>query len=152
MARPLILNRLFSKKHRSQLEGQRLVDVYQASVEKCFVPASVNEEHPLFLLDVGGLIMILFGEWLYDPCTLIAPKSVFENWDGEDVFFGKFVLRCAPVDGTVLRLTVEDDSFIRAQRLPPNLRFRRLRECLVVEGSGVTLIDDLRKAGIAEME
>lgn len=149
-AHGLFINWLFPKRVSLALEGPGLVDVYGASVEKCFMPATYNEELPLYLLDLGGLIMILFGEWMFDPNTLIAPADVFEMWHSEEAFFARFTLRCS-ADGNVFRLAVEGNSFMQAQRLPANLRFKRLRECLVFDGNGATLVDDLRKAGIAEI-
>ena len=57
------------------------MDVYQASVLQCFIPEDFNEELPLYLLDLGGMILVLFGQWMYDPHTLVARKEVFEGME-----------------------------------------------------------------------
>lgn len=153
--RVAIIPRLIALFARRQLGKEREIlsgfaDVYRVSVEKCFVPLKINEEIPLYFLDVGGSIMICCGEWLFDPHTLRARETVFEAWDGGLQFFANFTVRCDPVRGSVYAFYVEGGDFVPAQRLPCELKFNHLLECMVIPSAGGSLIEDLRLAGIAE--
>jgi len=143
-------NRFLVKASSPNRAKPDFIDVYQVSVKNCFIPLDFNEELPLYLLDVGDKILILFGQWLYDPHMLIVPDSIFENWDNNGSFFGKFSLSCSVMRGIVLSLTVEGSSYIPAQRLSHRLKFKKLHELQLINRSGQTLIDDLRGSGIVE--
>ena len=133
-------------------EQEGFVDVYQASVVKCFVPLDFNEELPLYFLDLGGMILVLFGQWMFDPHTLIAAEDVFDTWKCERTFFQSFSLRCLGARGKVFQLGVKGNCLVEAERLSCVPRFKQLRECQLVAGHSLTLIDDLRSAGIIENE
>ena len=147
--RPFISRRLdnVDKYHNDE---QKFVDVYQASVLQCFIPNNFNEELPLYLLDLGGMILVLFGQWMFDPHTLIAPNEVFEAWNCDGAFFRDFSVRCHVARGTVLSLAVDGTAFVEARRLPSILTFKHLSECQLVAGHAATLIGDLEKSGLIE--
>ncbi|MDD4892025.1 MAG: hypothetical protein PHU85_19055 [Phycisphaerae bacterium] len=116
----------------SVLDGRRgnaenSLEVCSVSVEECYILPRFDEERPLYLLDVGGLILILFGQWLYDPTIVDVPEQVLDRWQCSANFFRKFTIRWSEVMGVVFHLTVEDDSFIAAQ--PLAVEFNKLREC-----------------------
>ena len=71
------------------------MDVIRCSVVQCFIPTDFNEEPPLYVLDLGGMLLILFGQWLYDPNVMTAPDDIFEAWSYDKTFFSNFSLRCA---------------------------------------------------------
>lgn len=106
----------------------------------------------MYLLDLGGMIMVLFGQWMYDPHTLVARKEIFEAWNCTGAFFRSFSLRCVAARGTVLQLVVEGTGFVEAERLACSIRFTRLSEYQLVPGHGATLIHDLAKGGLIENE
>ena len=108
--------------------AEHFVDTYRISVERCFIPMNFNEELPLYILDLGGMLLILFGQWMFDPHTLIVSTNSFENWVCDQNFFAKFSLRGSSEQGIVFELRVEETSFIEAERLITPLRFNRLRE------------------------
>ena len=124
--------------------------VHRVSVEQCFVQAEFNDELPLYILDVGTEILVLFGQWLYDPHTLAATETTFKAWENSASFFQKFTLRCSAETGIVLRLEVEDSGYVGAALLPPGLRFKQLRECQLVSKSHDALLVDLERAGIVD--
>jgi hypothetical protein len=132
--------------HDGRKQEEQFVEVCEISVEKCFVLLDFNEEHPLYLLDVGGMILILFGQWLFDPHTLIAPPEVFDNWVCEENFFANFSLRYANERGAVLELKVESPALVAAERLSNRIRFKSLRECQIIAGHSQSLIRDLQNA------
>jgi len=142
--------KLFRKADAPTDKQQMVVDVYQASVEECFIPQDFNEELPLYLLDLGGMVLVLFGQWMFDPHTLVAPKDVFEKWNCERAFFRNFSLRCLAEGGTVFELSVSGTEFVETHRLASPVRFRRLRECEFVVGHSATLSHDLEKAGLID--
>jgi hypothetical protein len=144
------INRIFGNGDSQHAQEQHSVDVYQASVLKCFIPSDFNEEHPLYILDLDGIILVLFGQWIFDPHILVTSEEVFEAWNCNRAFFGTFSLRCLTTPGLVLRLTVEDAAFVEAQRLPSLLRFKQLRECQFVIGNEATLVRDLERGGLIE--
>jgi hypothetical protein len=141
-------SKTFGQSDTQHDKEQRSVDVYQASVLQCFIPAGFNEELPLYFLDLGGMILVLFGQWMYDPHTLVARKEVFEAWNCERAFFGNFSLRCLADSGKVLQLVVGGTDFVEAQRLPTAICFKRLNECQLVAGQAATLIHDWAKGGL----
>jgi hypothetical protein len=147
-----LLRRVFRKPNDGSESGQQLVDTYRVSVEKCFIPVDFNEELPLYLLDLGGTLLILFGQWLFDPHTSIVPTDIFERWVCGENFFTRFSLRCSGKYGVVFEFRVEDSSFIRVEQLSCPLRFRRLREYQLLAGHGETLIRDLQNANLIEAE
>ena len=130
--------------------AQRFVEVYRVSVEKCFIPLDFNEELPLYLLDVGGALLLLFGQWLFDPHTLVAPKQAFESWTCDQNFFANFSMRCSREHGTVFEMRVEGCSLIQAERLRFPLTFRRLSEWQMLAGHGDTLVHDLQNAHVVD--
>jgi len=66
---------LFWRKPERHDEQQQVVDVYQVSVEKCFVPPDFNEELPLYVLDVGGRYWcFLASGFLIRTCSR-SPKT-----------------------------------------------------------------------------
>jgi hypothetical protein len=144
--------KLFGKADTEHDKELRSVDVYQVSVLQCFIPPDFNEELPLYLLDLGGMILVLFGQWMYDPHTLVARKEVFEAWNCAGAFFGNFSLRCLVAQGKVLQLVVGGTDFVEAQRLPSVISYKRLSECQLVPGNSETLIHDLAKGGLIEAE
>lgn len=127
-----------------------LTEVYHVVVEKCFIPDDFNDELPLYLLQAGDIILILFGQWLYDPHILFAPDGAFQCWDSDGLFFKHFTIRWSTDSGIVFNFVVRDKSFIKSVCLPNGLRFTALRECQVISGHGETIIDDLRKANLIE--
>ena len=147
--RGLFLRLVSDPKNRPHQEsGEKFADVYEVAVERCFIPIDFNEEFPLYLLDLGGKLLILFGQWLFDPHTLIVPANIFESWICDQNFFSRFSLRCFSETGSAFELKVEGRSFIPAERLPIPLRFKSLRECQLLLGQGETLIHDLQNANL----
>jgi len=133
---------------------EKFVDCYRISVSHCFILAEFDETMPLYLLDPGdGMILILFGQWMYDPNTLEAPEETFAAW-GNQSFFRCFSLRRFSGEGrvgegTVFRLEVEGTEFVEAQKLPP-LKFKWLAESVLFRGTAATLIQDMERAGLIE--
>jgi hypothetical protein len=148
--RRFVLNKLFRKAKAHTHKEEKFVDVYQVSAERCFIPADLNEEVPLYFLDLGGMVLILFGPWMLDPHALIASAGICEEWNCEKMFFRTFSLRCLASEGTVFQLSVESADFLAAEPLPAALRFKRLRECELIHGQSTTLLRDLESAGIIE--
>ena len=144
------LRNLFGQRpdHDGQKQEEQLVDACDISVEKCFLPLDFNEEHPVYLLDVGGMILILFGQWLFDPHTLVAPPDVFDRWVCEENFFASFSLRYAGEEGLALELKVEPPALVPAERLRHAIRFKSLRECQLIAGSSQSLVRDLANAQV----
>lgn len=128
--------------------GKHLLNVYDVSVEKCFRLPDFNEELPLYILDVGGTLLILFGQWLYDPNIVLVLEESFERWDVENSFFKSFTIRWSPQTGDVYQFNASDASFIEANRLTASLSFKYLRECMAIPGRADTLIEDMRRAGV----
>jgi hypothetical protein len=135
---------------RAGSEALAIMNVYHATVRECFIPHDFNEEHPLYLLEVEDAILILFGQWMYDPHTPIAPEGVFESWNCNRFFFEKFTLKGFVERGTMSQLAVEGSCFVEARKLPPDIKFTKLREFQFVKGRGATLIGDLQNAGLIE--
>ena len=102
----------------------------------------------LFILDVGGMILILFGQWLYDPNTLVAPDDVFDRWVCEESFFAQFSLRFASDQGVAFELKVESPALVPAERLRHPVQFKSLRECRLIAGSSQSLVRDLENAQV----
>ena len=147
--RPLV-QRWFGRTDE-QAENQRTdVDLFEVSVEKCFILRDFNEDQPLYILDLGGTILILFGQWMFDPHTLIASKGVFDKWDCDKSFFATFSIRALLDSGTIFTLQVHGANFVKATHLTVDVRFKRLRECELFPGSSESLIDDLRRNGLIE--
>ena len=134
--------------HDGQKQEEQFVDACDISVEKCFLPLDFNEEHPLYFLDVGGMILILFGQWLFDPNTLVAPPDVFDRWVCEESFFAEFSLRFASDQGVAFELKVESPALVPAERLRHPVRFKSLRECQLIAGSSQSLVHDLANAQV----
>jgi hypothetical protein len=141
---------IFGKDDTHYDKEERTVDVYQVSVFQCFIPKDFNEELPLYLLDLGGMLLVLFGQWVYDPYTLVARKELFDVWNCDGAFFRNFSLRCLADRGKVFQLVVRGTDFVAAQRITPVLNFKRLSECQLIVGHGATLIHDLAKGGLIE--
>lgn len=139
-----ILSRMLGQKTESG-PSEDFVDVYQITVEKCFILPDFNDEYPLYLIDTGGTLLILFGQWIYD---LIVPESTFEKWKSDESFFQKLRLRCSTKHGIAFGLEAEGEFFVPVQRLTDPIRFTKLSECQFIPRSGKTLQDDLRKAGL----
>jgi len=147
--RPGLLRRLLGKPPDFQPSSIRVTDVITATVQRCFILADFNEEMPLYFLDLGtGTILIFFGQWLFDPHTLVVPDGLFEKWEPGREFFASFCMRCSIEHGFVFKLTSQGVSFAPAERLPRAVRFRWMRECVFFSGQGDTLISDLEMAGI----
>jgi hypothetical protein len=127
-----------------------LLDVYEVSVASCFIPSDFSEEMPLYILDTAGAIMILYGQWIYDPHVMICSKAVFDSWHCERAFFVAFNIRCSEESGEVFQLSVQNSAFVETRRLSSRLQFKKLRECQVIPGVGETLVTDLEKAGLIE--
>src|SRR5439155_5884027 len=100
------IDRILRRRRHATEADERLVHIYTASVEQCFLPLDFNDELPLYFLDVGGFALSLFGQWLYDPHVSKIPASVFNKWDCERAFFSSFSLRCSAKTGVVLRFEV----------------------------------------------
>jgi len=130
-------------------ENQQAV-IYSVTVEKCFVVIMPRDEFTIYFLDVGGSILVLFGEWLFDPHTTVVSEGVFSKWECQKEFYSRFSLRGFAETRTVFELVVEGEDFIPAQVLKQDVRFKRLREFELIPGSGETLMQSLRAAGIAE--
>jgi hypothetical protein len=110
----------------------------------------LNEELPLYILDLGGTLLVLFGQWLYDPHTLIVSEDSFERWVCDQNFFGKFSMRCSEPHGVVFQVKVEEVSFVQAERLTVPIWFKHLRQYVFFPGHGETLIRDLERADLIE--
>ena len=129
-----------------------LLDVYEVSVINCFIPLDFNEELPLYILDTGKAVMILFGQWLYDPSVMNCSKVIFDNWDCERAFFADFDIRCSAKSGEAFQFSVQKSTFIEARRLSDRLQFKSLRECQVIPRGSETLLVDLEKTGLIRSE
>jgi len=148
--RPGWFRRIFrhSRLANAVAPGERFIDEYQATIETCFVLADFNEEVPLYVLDLGGVILLLFGQWLFDPHVVVASERILEVWAHERCFFADFTIRFSPETGMVFKLTVDSDRFAAAQVLTMERAFKRLRECEVIAGGAGTLTRDLQSAGL----
>jgi hypothetical protein len=141
------LNRITKRQDLSR----DFVDCYQISVEKCFIPINFNEELPLYLLDLGEEILILFGQWLFDPHTTVMSADIFESWKCEQGFFTSFSMRCSLTNGNVFEMSVREALFTKTQRLNQPLKFQYLHEMQLIRGSGKTLVADLQSAGLIQI-
>jgi hypothetical protein len=126
------------------------LDVYHVAVERCFVPDGFSDEMPLYVLALGDVILILFGQWMYDPHVVIASNQACDKWSRADAFFKNFSLRWSAQDGVVFELKLNDESFVPCERLPSSLSFTIAKECQAICGRGETVMDDLEKAGLIE--
>ena len=144
------ISRLLVRRQGKLSEIHATVEVDQVSVEQCFIQACFNEELPLYILDAGNFVIVLFGQWLYDPHVLLSNESTFETWDSRNEFFARFSLKRSIHTGIVFELKINDCSFIKAERLPDDLSFRTLKECQVILRGKGSVVDDLRKAGVVE--
>jgi hypothetical protein len=126
----------------------RFVDAYEVSAERCLIPVNFNEEMPLYFLDLGGTVLVLAGQWVFDPHTLIVPQATFDDWKCDETFFARFCLRGSAEHGRVLELRVQGASFVQAERLSHPLRFTHLSEFQLLPRRAETIVDDLRKAGL----
>lgn len=143
-------DRLFRRQRQTNDQiRSALLDVYDVAVDECFVYDSGND-FLVYFFDVGGAILILFGQWLFDPHVVIAPSDTLENWDCEREFFAKFSMRCWADPKIVLKLSVDGDRTVPAQPLRNRLKFNRLHEWELIPGHGATLLQDLRNAGVAD--
>ena len=121
------------------------------TVKRCFFLPDPNEEFPLYILQIqDGTILVLFGQWLFDPHTLIAPERTFEQWKETESFFADFSLKYDEETGGVFELRVKGDSFIRAEHLQGPLRFTHLRECEFIKRTGKDLIHALQDGGLLQ--
>jgi hypothetical protein len=145
-----VLNRIFDKTDGRSGKEAMFVDAYEIVVEKCFILSDFNEELPLYLLDLGGLILVLFGQWMFDSYTLVTPEGIFQEWDCQRNFFRSFSLRCSPEHGIVFRLSVGGTELVEAHQLPFMVRFKQLRECQFFARHWEAFIQDLDKAGMIE--
>ena len=148
-SRQPIISRLIKKEGPQVLE-EGFVDVYKVSALECFIPSKFNEEMPFYLLNLGETWLALFGQWVFDPHTLSAPKATLDEWQCEQGFFKDFSLRCLARRGVVLHLSVTGTEILPARRLPPSVKFSRLLECQSVPRRNATLIEDLMQAGLVE--
>ncbi|HVT88897.1 MAG TPA: hypothetical protein VHD56_08605 [Tepidisphaeraceae bacterium] len=142
------IDKILGRKRKELGRSQWLAEVYRITVERCFIPMESNEESPLYLLDVGGALLILFGPWLNDPHVLKVQHSTINKWDCEHSFFTNFTIRCDDQTGIVFELSVETEIFIEAQCITTPLRFKQLRESQLVVGGSETLVHDLENVGI----
>ena len=124
------------------------IDIYRLLVWRCFIPSDFNEGLPLYILDLGGAILVLFGQWLFDPHTLVSPAGAFEKWTCEQNFFSDFSIRCSMQDDLVLELRVGSCSFVAAEQLQSPVSFNRLREYQLIAGRSEALLSDLSSAGL----
>jgi hypothetical protein len=123
------------------------VEVCDAVVEACFVPYDFNEALPLYILDLGGRIAVLFGQWLSDPHTLVVEEKHFENWK-QNSFFRGISVRSLRATGLALQCRITDTELIQATRLPAALTFLRLQECEFIESSEMSVVQALNSAGL----
>jgi hypothetical protein len=142
--------RLLRRSRSAPPTEPQLATVYRASVEQCFVLPDFNEELPLYVLDLGGTILVLFGQWLFDPNVTVLSDQICKSWNWRESFFSAFTIRWSETTGTVFELKVENESYVRAQYLPSNIKFTTLKECQAVRGQLRTLASDLQKAGMIE--
>jgi hypothetical protein len=118
------------------------------SVKECFIPLDFNEELPLYFLDIGKFILVLFGQWFSDPHTLIASKEMFTGWSDQTFFTQVFSLDFNKKSGKVSKLEIKDTGFIQAQRLHYPIKLRRLSECELIQKHSEDIIQNLRNAGL----
>lgn len=126
------------------------VVVCEVSAEKCFVAQGFNDELPLYIFDEREYILILFGQWLYDPHVLTVSDQIFDRWDNEHEFFSTFTLRFSKDMGVALELEIYGQSFTKTEYLPFEPKFRKLLECQLIHKTEGSLIIDLRNAGVVE--
>ncbi|HWB60630.1 MAG TPA: hypothetical protein VG733_14140 [Chthoniobacteraceae bacterium] len=128
-----------------------LVEECTVTANRCFVPEKkIIAGFDLYLLDVDGMILLLFGEWMFDPYALIVDEESFERWDPKEAFFKNFTVRYLAENGNVLNLRVHDGSLIKAEPLPCILDSDGVCECRLFPGSATTVLDDMAKAGLIE--
>lgn len=134
---------------KSNLPGDLPVTVFEVRVERCFTPKIFNEELPLYILDIGnGSIMLLFGQWVFDPHTLIAADDLTDNWDATTSFFKEFIIRAHMESGTVLELSPTSPAVINAEVIEQPLRFQSLKEIQILKGFSTTILQDLAQSEI----
>jgi len=126
------------------------VEEYTVSVDSCVVPINQNPDHPVYFLDVGGKIMILFGQWLSHPAIATVWDEPGFDWNIEECFLEDFKLSVHAESAMVLELASATSNFVPLQPSKAPVRFTRLREFEMIDGGAQTLIEDLRRAGIAQ--
>jgi hypothetical protein len=131
--------------------SQHFLEAYRVSVDRCVISSNFSEELPLYFLDAGGEILVLFGQWMYDPHISKVPKQIFESWDCDKTFFANFGIKYHPRSGVVFEFKVEKSSFVTAERDSHRMTFKRLNECQLIRGRADTLIHDLQGAGLIEV-
>jgi YD repeat-containing protein len=107
-----------------------------------------DEELPLFMLDIGGAVTVLFGQWLDDPDIVDASESLHRAIGPRVGFFETFELRFASCSGIALGLKATGNGLVKAETVAFTPRFKRLRECEVIPGRSGSLAQDLVAAGI----
>ena len=125
-----------------------VIEVASVEVERCFVLRDFDEENPIYLLDFSRAALILFGQWLYDPHTLLCSEAAFDTWDCGRRFFSSFEVSYVSGSGDVLSLKVTAPGHVDVEPLVQDLRFKRLRECEIVPRTQAGLVADLRTAGL----
>lgn len=134
--------------NQAKKTAARAIISQQIAVQKCFILMDFNEEYPLYILDVGQELLVVFGQWIFDPHTLITSTATFKAWHCDQAFFAQFALTYNQDTGQVFKLTTENASFIQAQRFSHPLRFKRLSECQFIKKQSSDLKRNLQDAGL----
>lgn len=146
------INRVFGRSREGLTDDRSppLVEICEVSVNECFVSYNFNEEFPLYIFPLDGYILIIFGQWLYDPNVTIIPEDIFEKWNCNRSFFSSFEVRFHENSGMVLALRINGDSFCPVKPLPHDIKFKTLRECQILSGNSNTLIHDMQVGGVTD--
>jgi hypothetical protein len=114
---------------RKQLEADyrgKTVDVLRVGVERYAVGEECNGEGPILFVELGqNELLVLWGQWLYDPHVVTSDFFHVDELCEQNAWFKHFELVRLPSSGLVLSLksigreTVSSVGIVRAgQRLP----------------------------------
>lgn len=103
------------------------VEEVRVEVNRYAVGEEINDEGPIFFFEIGkNELLVLWGQWLYDPHVVISHLlDLDELWE-RNAWFKHFEIVRSPASGIVLSLksigreTVSSIGTVWAgQRLPP---------------------------------
>jgi hypothetical protein len=131
---------------------EAVMDEYDVEVESCVIWLTRTEEHTVYFLDTGdGHIFILFCQTIYQFDVEIDEDERFAELDADDVFYLKrFTLQGHAESGIVFKIVVHEQELLPVRRLTEWIQFKRMHQFEVISGTSATLLDDLRRAGLAE--
>ena len=128
------LERLFSR--RENADVLRDIDIgtvqqIEGTVEQAFKTKAFNEVYPQFGLRIGQDVLVLSGQWLYQPSINQTPESCFKKWEVNTRFPLSVMVRIAPISGIALTFRALDERTIPLSILPVSVPLRLADEARV---------------------